>query len=259
MATDYELVNAASQLEAGAKYVIGSADVTSAVFMGTKDNKNNRVQTPEVAITDGKITLTDTILVLELGGEADAWTFQTQNYHGTNGYLSNASSGTTNACFVQEAAMSFTIAFDGNKAVITSNGGNARNIMRYNSGSKCFACYASGQKDIYLYKEVASQGGEEPVVEPTTKTIYLNGGVSVTSVNLPENTVLLGAQTHESNYVDNVDTTGVGPRCTYLPADDALVVTTDLQRVTCYHLQEKKAYGTIPTTHDIYTLMTVGG
>ena len=176
MATDYELVNAASQLEAGAKYVIGSADVTSAVFMGTKDNKNNRVQTPEVAITDGKITLTDTILVLELGGEADAWTFQTQNYHGTNGYLSNASSGTTNACFVQEAAMSFTIAFDGNKAVITSNGGNARNIMRYNSGSKCFACYASGQKDIYLYKEVASQGGEEPVVEPTTKTIYLNGG-----------------------------------------------------------------------------------
>ena len=172
MATDYELVNAASQLEAGAKYVIGSADVTSAVFMGTKDNKNNRVQTPEVAITDGKITLTDTILVLELGGEADAWTFQTQNYHGTNGYLSNASSGTTNACFVQEAAMSFTIAFDGNKAVITSNGGNARNIMRYNSGSKCFACYASGQKDIYLYKEVASQGGEEPVVEPTTKTIY---------------------------------------------------------------------------------------
>ena len=174
MATDYELVNAASQLEAGAKYVIGSADVTSAVFMGTKDNKNNRVQTPEVAITDGKITLTDTILVLELGGEADAWTFQTQNYHGTNGYLSNASSGTTNACFVQEAAMSFTIAFDGNKAVITSNGGNARNIMRYNSGSKCFACYASGQKDIYLYKEVASQGGEEPVVEPT-ETVYTPG------------------------------------------------------------------------------------
>lgn len=160
MATDYQLVNSTADLVAGAKYVIGSADATSAVFMGTKANNNNRVQTPAVDIANNKIVYQDTILKLELGGSEGHWTFTTLNYHGTDGYLSNANSGTTNALYVQADAREFTISFDGNKAVITSTGGNERKIMRYNSGSKCFACYGSGQKDIYLYKEVAG-GGEE--------------------------------------------------------------------------------------------------
>ena len=180
MATDYKLVTSASDLVAGAKYIIGSADATGGVFMGTKTNTNNRVQTPTITITDGKITLTDTVLVLELGGETGAWTFKTLNYHGTNGYLANASSGTTNALYVQSSSMAFTITFNGNKALINSTGGNERKLMRYNSGSKCFACYTSSQqKDVYLYKEVAA---------PATAKYYIAGTMTNWAANMVEMT-----------------------------------------------------------------------
>ena len=181
MATDYALVTSTADLTAGAKYIIGSAAETSAVFMGTKANNNNRVQTPVIDIADSKIVYQDTILKLELGGTEGHWTFATLNYHGTDGYLSNANSGTTNALYVQADAREFTISFDGNKAVITSTGGNERKIMRYNSGSKCFACYASGQKDIYLYKEVASAPAD-------TYTVAGNSAVAFGTTWAPTNT-----------------------------------------------------------------------
>ncbi len=157
-ATDYQLVTSTSDLEAGVNYVIGSAASGSGVFMATTTNTNNRKQTDAITITDGKITATASVLVLQLGGSTGAWTFLTTNYEGTDGYLANADSGTGNNCKVGSTERPFTISFDGEKAVITATAGNAKNIIRYNSGSSCFACYASGQKDVYLYKEVTSGG-----------------------------------------------------------------------------------------------------
>ena len=47
----------------------------------------------------------------------------------------------------------WTITFDAdeNNAVITAQGTNSRNLMRYNSSNYIFSCYASGQQNIYLY------------------------------------------------------------------------------------------------------------
>ena len=170
-ATDYQLVTSTSDLEAGAKYVIGSAASGSAVFMSTETSSNNRKQTDAITITDGKMTATASVLVLELGGSTGAWTFLTQNYTSTDGYLTSAATGKNNHCKVVATAEDcsyFTISFSSNAAVITSTGRNERNILRYNSSNNppIFACYSSGQNDIYLYKEVAS-GPSDACAAPT--------------------------------------------------------------------------------------------
>lgn len=180
-ATDYQLVTSTSDLEAGANYVIGSAASGSGVFMAITTNTNNRKQTDAITITDGKITATESVLVLQLGGSTGAWTFLTTNYEGTDGYLANADSGTGNNCKVGSTERPFTISFDGEKAVITATAGNARNIIRYNSGSSCFACYASGQKDVYLYKEVTGDGSAcaTPTFSPAAGAVVSGTQVSI--------------------------------------------------------------------------------
>ena len=164
-ATDYQLVTSTSDLEAGAKYVIGSAASGSGVFMSTESRNNNRGVTSSITISDSKITGTDGLLVLELGGSTGAWTFLTKNYSGTDGYLGCGTGNKDNHCKINATVTDyckFTISISNNKAVITSTGRTDRNIMRYNSSNNppIFACYSSGQNDIYLYKEVT--GGDEP-------------------------------------------------------------------------------------------------
>lgn len=168
-ATDYQLVNSTDDLEVGANYVIGSAASGSGVFMSTAERSNNRGVTSSITITDGKITGTDELLVVELGGESGAWTFLTTNYT-ANGYLTSAATGKNNHCKVVtpvEDCSYFTIAFNDDAATITSTGRNERNILRYNSSNNppIFACYTSGQNDIYLYKEVT--GGTPTCATPT--------------------------------------------------------------------------------------------
>ena len=181
-ATDYQLVTSTDDLEAGANYVIGSATSGSAVFMATTSNNNNRKQTSAITITDAKISATSDVLVLELKGSTGAWKFLTKNYLGTDGYLSNdGGTGKNNYCLVGSTEREFTISFSSNAAVITATSGNSRNLLRYNSSSSCFACYSSGQNPIYLFKEVASGGGDTPTLTSIavsgtpTKTSYYAG------------------------------------------------------------------------------------
>lgn len=166
-ATDYQLVTSTSDLEAGANYVIGNAASGSARFMSTETNTNNRRQTDAITISDGKITATSSVLVLELKGSTGAWKFLTKNY-ATNGYLSNANSGTNNNCLVGNTQREFTISFSSNAAVITATSGSSRNILRYNSQSSCFACYGSGQAAVYLFKEVTGGSQQQDVFSDHT-------------------------------------------------------------------------------------------
>ena len=182
MATDYKLVTSVDDLEADANYIIGNAEDVAGAFMSTATNNNNRKRTDSIDIAEGQLTATAEVLVLQLGGEEGKWTFLTTNYMGTDGYLANATSGTTNACYVQADACEFTIAFDENKAVITSTGGNQRNTLRYNNGSSCFACYAAGnQKDIYLFKEIEGSQTQDPVIIANNidfGTVYIEADAS---------------------------------------------------------------------------------
>ena len=179
----YELVTSISDLETGAKYIVGNSASTSSIFMSTATNANNRKVTSAITITDNKVTITEDVLILELGGETGAWTFKTTNYIGTQGFLTSAASGSNNHCKVVATAEScsyFTIAFNDQEATITSTGRNERNILRYNSSSSLFACYSSGQSPVYLYKLTTSSGGdeggsEEPVLSVTPENITWKG------------------------------------------------------------------------------------
>ena len=210
----YELVTSISDLEAGAKYIVGNSASTSSIFMSTATNTNNRKVTSAITITDNKVTITEDVLILELGGETGAWTFKTTNYIGTQGFLTSAASGSNNHCKVVDTAEScsyFTLAFNDQEATITSTGRNERNILRYNSSSSLFACYSSGQSPVYLYKLITSSGGDEgggETPEPTCTPI--NPTLTYSSTSLLTNST--ATATLEGN-------TGNGD-VTYTTSDD---------------------------------------
>ncbi len=151
----YAVISSTDDLESGASYIITSGTSGTVKTMSTTEYANNRPAT-DVTVSNSKITGSSSILSLTLGGSTGAWTFTTENYAGTNGYLRNADSGTSNYLLVGNTAREFTISFSSGAAVITATSGSARNLMRYNSGNNLFACYGSGQNDIYLWKELDS-------------------------------------------------------------------------------------------------------
>jgi len=156
LATDYKLVTKASDLKAGKHYVIGSAASGNAVFVSTTSNTNNRKTTAAIAVSGGYVTATDEVMTFTLDSTASGYTFATDNYLGTAGYLNATSTDSKNYLKVVTnldayAYFSIAVATDG-KATVTCLGKETRNIMRYNTDGM-FACYSSGQNDIYLYVE----------------------------------------------------------------------------------------------------------
>lgn len=168
MATNYELVTSASQLQAGAKYVIGTA---TGKFIATTSNGNNRKIT-DGTITENVVEGTDDMMVFTLGGEADAWTFATDNYLGAAGYL-NATSTTGNNYLKVVADLDdyayFTIAIADGVTTVTCNGKASRNIL-YLNGTTCFACYNSQTQAQYIKPNLYKEVSDAPA---TGKTFYL--------------------------------------------------------------------------------------
>ena len=163
MATDYQRVTSTADLVAGAKYVIGTE---AGSFIATTSNTNNR-KIATATVTDGVVEATEAMMVFTLGGEADAWTFATDNYLGTAGYLNATSTTGSNyrkvvATFDDYAYFTIAIAED-SVTTITCNGKESRHIM-YLNGTTCFACYNNQTSAQYskpnLYKEVT--GGDDP-------------------------------------------------------------------------------------------------
>ncbi len=170
MATDYELVTSASQLQAGAKYVIGTA---TGKFMSTTSNASNR------RITDGTITEnvvegTATMMVFTLGGETNAWTFATDNYLGTAGYL-NATNSTGSNYLKVVADLDdyayFTIDIADGVTTVTCNGKTSRNIL-YLNGTTCFACYNAQTSAQYIKPNLYKEVSDTPTPLTTVKTVY---------------------------------------------------------------------------------------
>lgn len=200
----YELVTSISGLEAGAKYIVGNSASISSIFMSTAINTNNRKVTSAITITDNKVTITEDVLILELGGETGAWTFKTTNYLGTQGFLTSAASGNNNHCKVVATAGScsyFTIAFNDQEATITSTGRNERNILRYNSSNGgLFACYSSGQLPVYLYKLTTSSGGDEtPVASLSATPTTIDFGTVYQGADVESKTVAVNFENLNGN------------------------------------------------------------
>ena len=170
MATNYELVTSASQLQAGAKYVIGTA---TGKFMSTTSNASNR------RITDGTITEnvvegTETMMVFTLGGKTNAWTFATDNYLGTAGYL-NATNSTGSNYLKVVADLDdyayFTIDIADGVTTVTCNGKTSRNIL-YLNGTTCFACYNAQTSAQYIKPNLYKEVSDTPTPLTTVKTVY---------------------------------------------------------------------------------------
>lgn len=186
----YVLCTSTSDLKAGEHYIIASGASGSVNCISNVSNGDNR-KAVEATVSDSKITVASnsTIMTLILGGSIDAWTFYTDNYEGTNGYLSSDTntSSTKNKCLVSSSETTGTISFsDDNGAEIRLKPHSSRTLLRYNpnNGSPLFACYSSGQNAIYLYKK------EPDCTAPTTplslfvaeseKSIALNKTATIT-------------------------------------------------------------------------------
>lgn len=150
---EYTLITSTSDLEAGAKYLIGNGTSDACKFVSTEESDNNR-RTTSGTVTSNKVEKTEAMMALELGGSTGAWTFKTIDYAGTAGYLNATNTTGSNYLQVkaaQDTYSNFSISFSGNAAVITCTGKSSRNIMRANGD--LISCYTSGQSPVYLYKE----------------------------------------------------------------------------------------------------------
>ena len=176
---EYQLVKSSTDLVAGCHYVIGATYKRTTYFMATTSNTNNRKLT-SATVTNEKVTLTSDIMTFTLGGSNNDWTFKTDNYAGTAGYL-NATNTTSNNYLKivakDDQYNKFTISVDANGvATITCNGKTSRHIM-YLNGTTCFACYNNQTQATYvkpsLYKEVTS----EPSTPATTYTVTIDRNI----------------------------------------------------------------------------------
>lgn len=153
--TQYALINSTSDLEAGKSYIITNGISGTVKAIAVTNNANNR-KTTSASISDSKITRGSSIMSFTLGGSSGAWTFATENYAGTDGYLASAASGKNNYLRVISTAGTATISFSSDEAVINIGPHTERTQIRYNS-SDLFACYSSGQDPVYLWKEVQTK------------------------------------------------------------------------------------------------------
>lgn len=160
----YELVTDASQLAAGDKIIIASTDTDgSGKAMSTTQNSNNRGAT-DVSISNSIITPGSSVQIITLEKDGDNWLFNVGN-----GYLYAASSSSnhlkTEATPDDNAKA--TISISSNAATIKFQGSNTRNLLKYNSSSSLFSCYASGQSPVYIYKKGSTTPPSDQVATPT--------------------------------------------------------------------------------------------
>lgn len=177
----YQLVTDASKLAVGDKIIIVAKDSNYA--LSTTQNKNNRGQASITKSTDTKTNDTITtpsaavqIITLEEGTTTGTFAFNV----GT-GYLYAASSSSNNLKTQTEndanGSWKIETTADG-VATVKAQGSNSRNLLKYNSTSKIFSCYGSGQQDIVLYKlektstpEPSQPESSEPIACEHTNTI----------------------------------------------------------------------------------------
>ena len=150
---EYQLVTSADQLVAGRAYLIVNVDNNKA--LGTTQNNNNR-SASAVTIEEGVIsTIDNTVCELTLGAVGNNWTFFDAGWGNNGGYLYAASSSDnhlkTQATNSTNGQWRITFGANGT-ATLTAQGDNTHNLLKYNSQSDIFSCYASGQLDVCLFR-----------------------------------------------------------------------------------------------------------
>ena len=190
----YDLVTDVAELTAGSEIIIAAKDYGFA--LSTTQNNNNRAQT---AVTKVENTIKDPgsdvqVITIEEGSVDGTIAFNV----GTDRYLCAASSSSnylrTESTLSANSSWMVEISEAG-VATVKAQGSYTRNWMRYNSSSKIFACYGSGQGDICIYKLQGTGSAPLPKLDAPTLTVMLNEDetgfdVSWTAVDNAEEYVL---------------------------------------------------------------------
>lgn len=142
----WDVVTDASQLAADDVVIIASGNKALGAQSG------NNCPATGITVSGNQITAVGSALqlTLETGSVANSFAFNTGN-----GYLYAASSE-SNYLKIQEnidGNASFTISISNKLATITAQGTNTCKILKYNSSSSLFSCYASGQTNPNIYKK----------------------------------------------------------------------------------------------------------
>lgn len=180
----YTLVENVADLSADSKVIIVAADADVAI--STTQNNNNRGQ---AAITKSGKTISSPgadvqIFTLKAGTASGTWAFYTGS-----GYIYAASSS-SNYLRTEEtlsANSSWEITISGGATSVVAQGTNTRNILRYNSSSSVFSCYASGQGAVAIYKE--GSGSSTPSTTP-----------AITLSNIPTDNISAAGDVVTINY-----------------------------------------------------------
>ncbi|MBR1688520.1 MAG: InlB B-repeat-containing protein, partial [Prevotella sp.] len=148
----YAKVTSNDDLTIGEQYLIVYENGESSIAAGALATNGNSYGEATVAVADSKITLDDasTASIFTLGGEAGAYTLKRE---GGNYLELKASSNTMSEAAEVNDNTKFTI--DVTAATPIKSNTFSR-YFKYNSGSHMFRFYASGQKDIVLYKKQAA-------------------------------------------------------------------------------------------------------
>ena len=150
---EYRLVTTAGELIPGRTYLIVNVDNGKA--LGTTQNPNNR-SAAEVTINDDVIpSINDDVCELVLGAVGNNWTFFDTHWGSNGGYLFAASSSgnylRTQASNNANGQWSITFGTNGT-ATLTAQGNNTHNLLKYNSQSNIFSCYASNMQEVCLFR-----------------------------------------------------------------------------------------------------------
>ncbi|MEE1070002.1 MAG: BACON domain-containing carbohydrate-binding protein [Paludibacteraceae bacterium] len=173
----WELVTDASTLKAGDKVIIAQYVETDGAIYTMGGQKTNNRDVVESTVSGTTLTPTTGTTVLTLV-DAGNGTFALQVDNGKYLYAASSSDNYLKETATINDNAKWAISVTDGKASIVAKGTNTRNIIRYNSNSTLFSCYASGQQDIALYKKMPDYTRD--VRQGYYGTICLpNGGVMV--------------------------------------------------------------------------------
>ena len=283
--TTYTMVNSASQLEAGAKYVLVGYDNDGQAFIMGYQKSNNR---HALAIDEAGGVITATVATdpsqqeapfeFTLDGAPGAWTiFDPLN----NGYLYAAGGGNylrTQTDLTDNGRWTITDGDEGGMVPV-SNGGVEQCYMRYNITSTLFGCYKESSNvaaPVYFFK---AGGAAEPDPEPSnypTDFYYLGVGTAIiltwtdaTGAQLPHKYLVLASTGNITVPTDGIPVAD-GILAKNVPYGTQVAEFTGLQGGTTYHFAifpytnsganiDYKTDGNYPTltatTEEIYTLL----
>ncbi len=230
--TQFTLITSTSDLEVGKSYLITSGTSGTVKTMSKSSNNNNR-PCVDLTVSNNKLTRGSNALSVTLGGSSGAYTFKTENYDGTAGYLNATNTTGSNYLKIVSTLDNyayFSISFSNDAAVITCTGKTSRNIVRYNpnNGSPIITCYTSGQSPVYLWKEV------------TTKTLSsISVNTSPTKLNYEDGdyfdpTGLVITRTYSDSTSDNYTYSGHTSEFTFDPTTSTALTTSDTNVTITY-------------------------